>query len=741
MEVIEDAQDQQVKKYNSGPEPGNLWVEPRLLQLLNIQLGDSIEVGYSQLQVSKVIVNEPDRGIGFGFGGARIMMNWDDLPNTQLVRPGSRITYKLLVSGEDAALDDLSNWFSDYKESDSELATHFRLRNPESAEEQLGEALQRGRGFLLLSGSIGVLLAGLAMALAAQRYAARLTDQVALMKAWGQSSSAVRQSQFIRLVIISSIATLLGIAIGWAAHYGLLWLAKGMFEVELPLPSWRPWIVAFVTGYVCVIGFTLPALWHLPAIAPLRVLRRDLPDNTIGQSKRFIIGIIALLVLTYWYSGSLLTASLFLLALFALIAICALFSLQILRLVQSFANWRGSFIRLGLANLWRRRGQTLIQLIGFSITLMLLLVVTGMRTSLIEEWQAQLPEDAPTHFLFNVSAAQVEPIKTSLESKGISTTDWYPMVRGRLVAINGEKITAEQLEKSDGLSREVNFTQSDLLPFENEIIQGEWFNPNQTASTGIDGNANQQQIHFSMEEDVATEIGVTIGDQITFSIGGVKLDAELTSIRTVNWQSMTPNFYVIFNQGALDKFTPNWITSIRAGDTVDPSKQTSKLDDKFPFVAEMIKSFPTAVIVEIGSIIEQIKLIISRVTLGLEMILLLVLACGTLVLFAAIGVSYDERLRENAILRTLGSTKKVILGSLAVEFATLGAIAGFIASIGAETILYFVQLYVFNLEPKLHPQLWAMGIVSGVLLISSLGLLRSRKIVSTPPLYSLKQLG
>ena len=731
MELSATLAAEQVIKLARGPEPGEAWVEARLLNLLDIAIGDTVEVGYAKLKVTHLIVNEPDRGTGFSGTGARLMMSTQDLAASQLIRPGGRYSYRLLMRGDASAIQAYSDWFEQQQETaDADSVPHYRLLTPENAEEQLSEALARGRAFLLLSGTIGVLLAGLAMALASQRYASRLTDQVALMKAWGQSATAIRRSQFFRLFVIAAVATTVGVALGWLAHYLLLEVVRGVLNVVLPLPGWRPWLPATITGFVCVLGFALPALWHLPRIEPLRVLRRDLPDTLMGQGRRLLIGIGALLLLAYWYSGSLVVAALFLAALFALFAVCALIAMQILRLVRGFGSWRGSYTRLGLANLWRRRGQTLVQLVGFSTTLMLLLVVTGMRTNLIAEWEAQLPDNTPSHFLFNVSTPQLEPIKALLDGHGVTTTDWYPMVRGRLVAINGEAISRERMARSDGLSREVNFTQTDALPEGNVIVSGEWWSGTDTTTA--------PRAEFSLEQEVATEIGIVLGDEVEFSIGGLRFSAKVTSIRSVNWQSMTPNFYVVFYPGLLDKYSPNWITAVRGGDGSTHSREA--LTHQAPFVQSMVKQFPTAVVLELRDVIERIRDVITRVTQGLELILFAVLACGGLVLFAAIGVSFDERLRENAILRTLGSSRRIIVGALTVEFATLGLIAGLIAACGAEIVLYFVQTNLFDLSPQWHWNLWLLGVVSGVGLITTLGLLRSRPIISTPPLESLRQL-
>lgn len=727
LELADNTNAAKVSKVVNGPEKGEVWVEPRLLNLLEANIGDQVEVGYSKLTIRALIVNEPDRGTGFSAMGARVIMNDQDLAESKLIRPGSRVRYKLLMRGDEQAIRDYQTWYKKQHRSNSEDlgAQHYRLLTPENSEQRLAEAMQRGRTFLLLSGTIGVLLAGLAMALASHRYARRLTDQVALMKAWGQSSQSIRRSQFVRLSLIAIIATTIGLFCGWLAHFLLLQVVDGLFSARLPLPTWRPWIVASITGVVCVIGFALPALWHLPAIAPLKVLRRDLPDSLLSKGKQLWIGIAALLALAYWYSGSLVITLLFFTALFILFAVCAVVALQILKMVRGLGSWRGSYVRLGLANLWRRRAQTMVQLVGFSTTLMLLLVVIGMRTSLISEWQAQLPDDTPSHFVFNVAATDVDSVKSLFKDDGLQTTDWYPMVRGRLVSINGETISPQRFNQADGLRREVNFTQTATLPYKNEVVAGEWW------------DEDSQRDEFSMEQEVADELGVSLGDEFTFSIGGLKFSAVLTSIRSLDWQTMTPNFYLIFRPGMLDKYSPNWMTSVRAGNLGDSQ---SVIPKQAPFVSKMVRAFPTAVVLELNNIIERIRGVIQRVTQGLEMILLLVLACGALVLFAAISVSYDERLRENAILRTLGSSRKIVVGALAVEYAALGAIAGFIAGAGNEIVLYFLQTMVFKIEASWHPQLWLLGLVSGVVLITVLGLLRSREIIAVPPLQSLRQI-
>jgi len=757
IELVEHAASKELIKQSNGPEQGTVWVEPRLLALVNAQVGDYVEVGYATLKIAALIVNEPDRGVGFASSGARIIMSQGDLESTQLIRPGSRVRYKMLMSGDENAIQAYQQWYqglhgveradaaaqgarrnaqgtsqssgSQESPSSAQKQSHYRLLTPQSSEQRLGQALQRGQSFLLLSSVIGVLLAGLAMALASHRYALRLTDQVALMKAWGQSANDIRMSLLSRLLLIAIIATAMGLFLGWLAHFLLLEIAKGLFDAQLPSPGWQPWLLASLTGLICLLGFALPALWHLPKVAPLKVLRRDLSDSIVSHGQRLVLGVGALFVLTLWYSQSVVVSLLFLAALLVLFGTCALISLQLLKLMQGFGAWRGSYLKLGLSSLWRRRTQSMIQLLGFAITLMLLLIAIGMRTGLIAQWEAQLPEDTPSHFIYNVSSTEVAPVEALFEKQNIDAGAWFPMVLGRLVGINGEAISAERLNRSRGLSREVNFTQSALLPPSNTVVQGQWWS---------DKEVDETEIEFSMEEEVANEIGLGIGDLVEFSIGGIRFTARLSSLRKVDWQSMNLNFYVIFEPDTLNRFAPNWVTSIRINDA-SAINNGQVLASQAPFVGEMVQRFPTSVVLELSGIIDRIKNVITRVTQGLEMIMLLVLACGALVLFASIAVSYDERIKESAILRTLGSSKKIILGALVVEYAVLGLISGALASAGAELVLYFLQVHVFDLSPTLHPWLWLLGVVAGIGLIGVLGLLRSRSLVSVPPLQSLKQ--
>ena len=694
------------------PKPGEVWVEERLLPMLGMEVGNLLEVGETALRITKVLIHEPDRGSGFSVIGARVMMNHQDLDATGVILPGSRVRYSLLLAGDSNSINSYRIWADNVKDE------QLRVQTPEGSEQRLNETLDRGRSFLLLAGTVGLLLAAVALALSSNRYAERHKDQVALMKSWGLSSGRIRSLLLQQLCALGVISSLVGMALGWGVHLLLMFAISELLPQGLPAPGLAPLITAMVTGFLCLVGFALPALWHLPSIAPLRVLRRDIPVSALGVGARVLIGVVLLLVILLWYSRSLVIAVLFMVGAASVALVLGGLIYLVLLLVRKIAGPAGSIWRLAIGNLWRRRWSTSLQSIAFSFTIMLLFVMIAMRTSLLEDWKTQLPEDAPNHFLVNMMSWEVDPIKSLLVESELEDAGWYPMVRGRLVSQNGELLTRERMREVDGLDREVNLTWATELPEANDIVAGEWWGEN---------TANSMQ--FSLEEEVAGELGVELGDRFRFNVGGREFDAELTSLRAVDWDSMRPNFYIIFPQGVLEEYSPNWITSTYL-------ERKNKL-----FINSLLEAHPTVLVVALDEIIGRIRIVIDRVSLGLEMMLLMILACGVLVLFAAIASSFDERIQESAILRTLGSSRKTILGALGVEFLFMGFIAGFVSALGAQIAVFALQVQVFNMNLVFYPWIWIAGPLSGAVLVAGLGVLRSFPLVVQPPLQSLRQIG
>ena len=697
-----------------GPAPGETWVDARLLPLLNIELGDNIELGETVLKVTQIIVEEPDGG-SYSFFGARVLMNWDDVAAAGVVQPGSRVTYKyLMAAGTDAdAFASYANWL------ESQLSVHDRLITPDEAQASIASTMDRGRRFLLLAGSIGVVLAGIALALASHHFAAGQTQQVALLKSWGVSARRVRSLYLQQSLWLGLGGSLAGLAAGYIFSELLISTVREWLPIALPSAGIRPWITGMATGLLCLGGFTLPALWHLPAQSPLAVLRQDIQVKPVNAAVRGTFGIVAVAGLLLWYSNSLML-SLAILAGFAITALATvIIGLMMLRLAKNYGQRLGSIWRLALNNLWRRKSQSLIQMVGFSGAIALLMIMVVVRTSLVDEWRVQLAEDAPNHFLVNVASYELEAVKTLVEDRGLETAGWYAMVRGRMAAINGELITEAQKDSHESFRRELNLSWTSALPEGNKVTAGKWWDDIDQAT---------EIAPVSLEDELAAELGLKLGDRITFSVGGLTFESEVVSTRSLNWDNMTPNFYFLFPEGLLEDYPRTSMTSLY----IPPQKKL--------LVNELLRKFPTVLVIELDKIIDRIRTIVSQVTRGLEVMTLLILSCGVLVMFAAVSLSMSERLQESAILRTLGSSQRLILGIQWVEFTTLGLMAGLLASIGAEAAVAILQRFMFDMPFALHPWLWLAGPLAGGVLVGALGVGYSRKAVVQPPLEVLRDL-
>ena len=703
-----------IETVDYGPASGEAWVDARLLPLLNIELGDSIELGDTVLRVTQIIVEEPDSG-SYSFFGARVLMNWDDVAAAGIVQPGSRVTYKyLMAAGADQdAFAGYSDWLKD------QLSIHDRLITPDEAQASIASTMDRGRRFLLLAGSIGVVLAGIALALASHHFAAGQTQQVALLKSWGISASRVRSLYLQQSLWLGVGGSVVGLLVGYGFSELLISIVREWLPIALPSAGVRPWVTGMATGLLCLGGFTLPALWHLPAQSPLAVLRQDIQVAPVSSAIRGAFGIAAVAGLLLWYSNSL-YLSLAILAGFVLTALATvIIGLAMLRLGKDYGQRLGSIWRLALNNLWRRRSQSLIQMVGFSGAIALLMIMVVVRTSLIDEWRFQLAEDAPNHFLVNVAPYELDGVRDLVNAQNLETAGWYAMVRGRMTAINGQPITEAQKDSHESFRRELNLSWTAELPEGNKVAEGQWWDEVDSAATIAP---------VSLEDELAGELGLKLGDRITFSVGGLTFESEVVNTRTLNWDNMTPNFYFLFPEGLLEEYPRTSMTSLYI-----PPQQKLLVND-------LLRKYPTVQVIELDKIIDRIRTIVSQVTRGLEVMTMLILSCGVLVMFAAVSLSMSERLQESAILRTLGSSRRLILGIQLVEFSALGIMAGLLAAIGAEAAVAMLQRFMFDLPFALHPWLWLVGPLAGGLLVGALGVGYSRKAVVQPPLEVLKSL-
>lgn len=704
-----------IKTATGIPAPGEVWVDSRLLPLLHIELGDSLAVGEYDLTVTQVIIREPDSASPFSFMGARVLMNMADLERTQVVQPGSRVQYQWLLAANSNALESFAEWL------EPQLSKHERLVDVESGQRGLGRTLETGRSFLLLAAVIGVLLAGVAIALAARQFSSRHVDQVALMKSFGVSAQRIRQLYLVQLSLLAVVASVAGLLIGEVIQRVVAESLQQVYQVTLGAASIYPYAISFASGLICLIFFALPSLWFLPGVPPLKILRRELGVNATHLWIQIALAFLAVLLLIVLFSQDLALAVSVIGALSGVLVITAGLALGLLKLSRHIATNSGSVWRLALANLQRRREQTLVQIVVFATAIMLLLTLTIVRTSLIDEWQLQLPEDAPNHFLVNIPPHDVEAVQQMLDEKQLEREQLYPMVRGRLTGINGSEPTEEQRSANGVFNREANLTWTDTLAEDNRIVAGKWWDSWQRSEDGVPG--------VSVEIELAEEAGLSIGDKLTFSLGGLILEAQIASFRSLDWRSMKPNFFFIFEPGALDNYSPTYITSLYL-----PVEQKS-------FINDLLRRYPTMLVIELDRIIDQIRTIVTQVSNGVLLVLSLTLAGGCLVLIAAVTSSIDSRKQESGLLRALGSPRRLMIGSVWAEFSVLGLLSGIIAVIGAEILLISLQYWVLETPIRPHYIFWLVGPLAGALFVGALGALSCRSVVNTPPAVVLREAG
>lgn len=696
------------------PNPGEVWLDPRLFPALALELGDTVEIGFKQLLVSGILTREPDRGGSFTDLAPRALMRIEDLASTKIIQPGSRVSFRYLLRGEE---DDLQSAYDALAEGER---SRYRWLGARDSSEAIGNALQRAESFLLLGGLLAVLLAGVAVALAAHRYARRHFDHVGVLKTLGATPRVILRNFLGVLLLVGSLGVVFGLVSGNLLQQLVLLYVNDLIPGELPSAGLRPYVLGAVTGFICLLSFALPPLLGLRDISPMRVIRRDLVESDLAGTLTYGAALGGTIVLLLWYSGSAVLTLYTLGAIAAVLLVFAGAAWLALSGTGALGMQAGSFWRLALAGIKRRSRASIAQMLIFGLAIMLLLILVLIRTSLLSEWREQLPDDVPNHFVMNVTPAEVDAVRDNLDTISDRVGDLFPMIRGRIVGVNG--MTTDEWSAQLGpvfdndLDNERNLTYSAAKPGENVITDGEWW------------PADTQEKLISLEDAYAARHGLSIGDALKIDVAGAILNGRVSNLRRVDWDSMRPNFFVIFSPAMLDGVPTTFMTSFHL-----PRSQQRSLNG-------FMRQFPTVSVIPMEDIIEQVQDIVDRVSQAIELVLALVLVSGCLVLLASIQSSRDERLAEHGLLRALGATRSLIAGSLSVEFLTLGALSGLLAVAGAELSVALLQVQVFELSPRLHGWYWLVAPLVGALLVASVGLLGSRTLIASPPMRVLRSL-
>lgn len=706
---------------NRAPAPGTVWVDAGILSSLNAKLGDNLKLGDKNFTVTQLIAAEPDRGASFLNFAPRVMLPLGDLAATALVQDGSRVSYRLLLSAPQNKATDIAAYQSWLEGQIKEQAIKgVRIESLESGSPQMQSTLDRADRFLSLVGLLSAMLAAVAVAMAARRFMLRHLDACAMLRCLGLTQNQVTAMYVIEFVMVGLAGSLVGVAVGYAGHMVLLELLGKLVQNDLPPVSIMPALQGVATGMLLLLGFALPPILQLRNVPHNRVIRREQEAPQPLALATYGLGIAAFVVLLLWQAGdvklALLTAAGFLggFALFGLAGWLGIKSLRSLRGAFNHQGWR-----FAVTSLQRRPGATVIQVVSLALGLMALLLLTVVRGDLMASWRNATPPDAPNRFIINILPEQKDQIAARLAQAGVVNAPLYPMIRGRLVAVNDKTITEDtyQDDRAKGLAdREFNLSTMATMQAENKIVAGEWFSNKPGAAA-----------EASVEEGIAKTLKLKLGDKLRFDIAGQPVEAAITSLRKLEWGSMRVNFFVIINPAAMADTPQTWITAFHL-----PAEHADLGN-------ALSRDFPNLTVVDVGGILKQIQAVLDQVVTAVEFLFAFTLASGLLVLYAALMGSQDERTREAGLLRALGATRRQLAQAQLIEFSLVGALAGLLAATGAAAMGWALATYQFKFAWSFAPGVWVFGLLAGALCAIAGGWLGLRNVLKHPPLQTLRE--
>jgi putative ABC transport system permease protein len=694
------------------PGQGDVWVDAQLLQSIGANVGDRIKLGESSFRIASVIAIEPDRGAQFINFAPRVMLNVADLPATQLIATGSRVTYRLLMAGEREAVRAFGATL------DKRLARGQRLESLEGGRPEMQRTLERAQRFLALVALLAAMIAAVAVATGARRFSLRHLDSCAMMRCLGLAQADIFRLFALEFLVVGLVACVVGMLAGYAFHFGLLAMLGSLISTTLPLPSLLPAAQGFACGLVLLLGFALPPLAQLRQVPPLRVLRKDIGLPTGRAALGYLVGLVGFFALLLWSSDDLkigaLTAGGFAIGL-VVFALVAWLALQLLKPLRAMTGKLGISWRFALAAVQRRPAATVVQLVSLAVGLMALLLLTVTRTDLVNAWRSSAPPDAPNRFVINIQPDQVSALGERLRAAGVDAPI-NPMVRGRLVEVNGRPVGPENYtgDRAQRLvDREFNLSYATEAPTHNRITAGRWFR---------DGSDE-----LSIEVGIAETLGLKLGDAMTFDIVGQRVTARITSLRKVNWDSMRANFFVIMPPSLLADKPASFITAFHL-----PAARAGLAGD-------LLREFPNLTVVDTTAVFRQVQAVIDQVVAAVEFLFVFTLAAGVLVLYAALASSRDERVREAGLLRALGASRQQLSRAQVAEMICIGGLAGFLAAAGASGIGWALARYAFEFDYVVSPWVFVSGIGGGALAALVGGWFGLRGVLNTPPLATLRE--
>ncbi|TQN04224.1 putative ABC transport system permease protein [Acidovorax temperans] len=697
------------------PAPGEVWVDAPLLDALGLAMGDQLLLGDAQLRIARIIVIEPDRGAGFMSFAPRVMLNAADVPATGLVQPASRITYRFAVAGQPAAVKAFAEWAAEEVKKPDVRAV--RVESLESGRPEMRQTLDRAQKFLSLVALLAALLSAVAVALAARGFAADHLDASAMLRVLGQSQRTIAGAYTTEFALIGVFASALGVAVGYLVHNVFVLLLSGLVESALPAPSLWPVAFGLGMGLTLLLAFGLPPVLQLAQVPPLRVIRRDVGGLKPASLAVLCVGVAGFAALLLAVSSDLKLGLIAVGGFAGAVALFAGLSWVAVKLLRKSVNETTAprWLVLATRQISARPAYAVVQVSSLAVGLLALVLLVLLRTDLISSWRQATPPDAPNRFVINVMPEQADDFQKNLQTNGVAKYDWYPMIRGRLLAVNGQPVGPDNYTEDRAkrlVDREFNLSTAVQQPPHNQIVAGRW--------TENEAGA------VSVEEGIAQTLGLKLGDRLLFDIGGVQNEARITSLRKVDWGSMRANFFVMYPVQQLEGVAITYLAAYRA-----PEVQG--------FDNALVRQFPNITNVDMASTINQVQRVLDQVIRAVEFLFAFTLAAGLVVLFAAVTATREERAREFAIMRAVGARASLLRQVQRAELMGVGLLAGFLASAVAVAVGWALARYVFDFAWTASLWVPLAGALAGAVLALLAGWWGLREVLRRPVVETLRR--
>ena len=677
------------------PAKGEVWLEPRLANALNLKLGDKLELGANKFRVSGILMREPSRGGDMFSFAPRVMMHIKDVPATELIQFGSRVKHQLLISGDankvNAFIDNMT----------PNLQRGERIQDVKTARPEIRSALDKAEVFLGLAAMVSVVLAIVAMLLASVPFVARSQETAALLRCFGASKASIENIMLIQTALLAAFGGIVGCALGYAVQFVLAHFAGRLFLESLPLPNLTPIFIGLALSFAILFAIMLPHIRSLKNIPTINILRKNFILAPTKVWLNYLPVVFVVVGLIFWIAK---TAKLALAFLAGILGICVVagllaYALALLLHRVSQSNAVGNNVGLGMANLKRRLGLSIAQIIGFSLGAMVLMLLVMIKTDLMQSWQKSLPADAPNRFIINIQQNQVEPVKAFIKqiSPSQASPQAFAMIRGRLVEKNGQPINAEMFTEERAkrlVSREFNLSSAADMQTDNKLLQGRWWRADESAAPLL-----------SLELDIAQALNIKLDDTLTYDIAGDQITLTVTSIRKVEWDSMRANFFAVTPPQTLAKFGASYMTAFYL-----PKSQDNALNN-------MLQKFPNFTVIDVASVMNQVRDIMSKLATAVSFVFGFCVLAGVIVLYAALVATRASRLQESALMRVLGASRKQVTIAMLTEFISIATVASMVAVLVASLLSYYLSRFVLDIPYQFNFSLALSVLVIALTLI------------------------